>query len=80
MTRSYDISVVRYPDGTRRVTHRHIDGEWWREWVVADTEELAHLHSRAPYYHCPGMSYAHTPYRVAHPKKFVLFQHQANGN
>lgn len=74
MTRSYDISVVRYPDGTRRVTHRHIDGEWWCEWVVADTEELAHLHSRAAHYSGPGMSFTGMPIGVQHPKKVVLFQ------
>ena len=72
--KSYDISFVRHPDGTCIVTHRHLHGEWWCEWVVADSEELAYFYSRRPYYQCPGMSYAHTPYRVAHPKKFVLYQ------
>lgn len=72
--RSYDISVVRYPDGTVTVTHRHIDGEWWRRWIVGDSEELAFLHANSPHYGCPGISFVRSPYRIEHPKKFVLVQ------
>lgn len=71
---NYSIESVRYPDGTVVVKHIHEHGEWWRKWIVADTDGQADPHTSCSHYSGAGMPFARVPYRMAHPKKFVLYQ------
>mgnify|MGYP003489281298 FL=1 len=55
---TYSIERVKYPDGTIAIRHADWDGEWWREWVVAPTEDIALDHIDPEYYGGPGRGFA----------------------
>lgn len=71
---SYTVERIKYPDGTIIVRHIHDDGEWWCEWLVAPSEDIALDHVGHAHYGGPGRGFAHAPYRIKHPKKVVFFQ------
>ena len=71
---TYSIERVKYPDGAIAIRHADWDGEWWREWVVAPTEDIALDHINPEYYGGPGRGFVRKAYRMNHPKKIVFVQ------
>jgi hypothetical protein len=71
--RGYTISVFKHHDATV-ILHAHIDGEWWHEFIIADSVQAAERYTETPHLSSPGISYANRFIRLHHPKKVVLFQ------